>query len=70
MTMADYRILEDSLLTDGKHYIYAAGTSDDTKPTGAFVNGSVALEVDTRKVYFWNETTSAWDDGNGGGSDE
>ena len=64
--MAKFRILEDELHTDGKHLIYAAGTSDDDKPTGDFVNGSIALEVDTRKVYFWNETTGEWDDGEEG----
>lgn len=61
--MAKYRILEDELHVDNKHLIYAAGTSTDDLPEGNFVNGSVALEVDTRKVYFYNETTGEWDDG-------
>lgn len=63
--MAKYRILEDTILEGDKHYIYAAGTSDDTLPTGDFVNGSVALEVDTRKVYLYNESIENWDDGSG-----
>ena len=61
--MAKYRILEDTIYTDNKHLIYAAGASTDDLPEGDFVNGSVALEVDTRKVYFYNETTGEWDDG-------
>lgn len=64
--MAKFRILEDQIIVDNKHLIYAAGTSNDDKPTGDFVNGSIALEVDTRKVYFWNETTGDWDDGEEG----
>ena len=63
--MADYRILEQRIIEGGKSYIYAAGTSNDTKPVGDFVNGSIALEVDTRKAYFYNEDTSDWDDGSG-----
>ena len=64
--MADYRILEQQIITeDGKSYIFAAGTSNDTKPVGDFVNGSIALEVDTRAAYFYNEDISDWDDGSG-----
>ncbi|MCR4622665.1 MAG: hypothetical protein K5663_11350 [Clostridiales bacterium] len=66
--MAKYRILEDQVFSDNKHYIYAAGTSNDDKPEGEFVNGSLALEVDTRKVYLWNEDINDWDDGEGGGN--
>ena len=36
------------------------GTSNDSKPTAGYANGSVFLEVDTGKVYLFNETTSAW----------
>ena len=62
--MAKFCILESQVMTeDGKTWIFAAGESGDTKPSGAFVNGSVALEVDTRKVWFWQESTSDWDDG-------
>lgn len=36
------------------------GTSSDTKPTQNLVNGSTFLEVDTGKIYLFNETTSSW----------
>lgn len=63
--MAKYRVLEERIIENNKKYIYAAGESTDDKPTGDFVNGSIALEVDTRKVYFWLESSSSWNDGSG-----
>lgn len=36
------------------------GTSSDTKPTQDIVNGSAFLEVDTGKIYLFNESTSTW----------
>ena len=36
------------------------GTSSDSKPTTGYANGSTFLEVDTGKIYLFNETTSAW----------
>lgn len=63
--MAKFRILEDRIIEGNKHLIFAAGESDDDKPQGDFVNGSIALEVDTRKVYFWEESIQDWDDGSG-----
>lgn len=64
--MAKYRILEQQVITeDGKLWIFAAGESGDTKPSGDYVNGSVALEVDTRKVLLWCESLNDWDDGSG-----
>ena len=54
------RILVDNLYGDGKHYIEAAGTSNDTKPSGDYVTMSSFFEVDTRKVYFWDEDSQDW----------
>lgn len=34
--------------------------SSDTKPTANIANGSICVEVDTGKVYFFNEAGSAW----------
>lgn len=42
---------------------YAAelyGTSEDTKPTAGYANGSTFLEVDTGKIYLFNEDASEW----------
>ena len=36
------------------------GTSEDTKPTSGYANGSTFLEVDTGKIYLFNEDSSEW----------
>lgn len=36
------------------------GTSSDAKPTEGYANGSTFLEVDTGKIFLFNETTGAW----------
>lgn len=36
------------------------GTSSDSKPTTGYANGTVFLEVDTGKIYLFNENTSTW----------
>lgn len=59
------RDLHDVLLsTDGKHYKQIAGTSTESKPTENLCTGSMYLEVDTAKLYFFNEANSgSWGDG-------
>jgi hypothetical protein len=59
------RDLHDELLTtDGKHYKQIAGTSSESKPTENLVTGSMFIEVDTAKLYFFNEADSgSWGDG-------
>ncbi len=34
--------------------------STDTKPTTGLANGSIAVEIDTGKVFFFNEADSSW----------
>ena len=34
--------------------------SSDTKPTAGIANGSIFVEVDTGKVFFYNEAGNAW----------
>lgn len=36
------------------------GLSTDTKPTEDVWGGSTFLEVDTKKIYIFNEDTSTW----------
>ena len=36
------------------------GTSSDSKPTTGIVTGSVFVEVNTGKVFLFNEDASAW----------
>lgn len=45
---------------DHAAYVEFAGLSTDTKPTGKFMTGSIFVEVDTGKVFFYNEAGSAW----------
>ena len=35
-------------------------TSDDEKPTDGVSMGSILVEVDTGKVYFFNEVAGEW----------
>ena len=43
-----------------KQLVSVACLSTDSKPTSGFVTGSDLTEVDTGKVYFFNEAASAW----------
>lgn len=45
---------------DHASYVEYAGLSADTKPTGNFMTGSIFVEVDTGKVYFYNAAGSEW----------
>lgn len=42
------------------NYEEIACTSSDTKPTSGFATGSICVEVDTGKVFFFNESTGSW----------
>ena len=55
------RKLVENTFADGKKYVEIACLSDDTKPTGGLVTGSLALEVNTGDVYAYDETgDGAW----------
>jgi len=43
-----------------KILIEAVCLSTDTKPTEGIANGSLCLEMDTGKIYAFNETASTW----------
>lgn len=43
-----------------KLYIEAAGLSTDTKPTEKIVTGSFFLEVDTGKLFSFDEESAEW----------
>jgi len=67
------RILKREPQLDDIHYVEAYGNSLDDKPTG-FATGSVFIEVDTGKVYLYDEDGAAWYEVGGtepaGGGDE
>lgn len=46
---------------DGKKaYVEFSGVAADSKPTTGIINGSLFFEVDTGKVYAFNEASSTW----------
>lgn len=61
-----------SYVTKDNVLIEAACLSTDTKPTTGIANGSILLEMDTSKVYVFNEAGAEWLEiaagGGGGGS--
>ena len=52
-------IKEQIFTADNKRYLELAGTSQDTKPTGDVITGSIFVETDTGNVYFYNEEAAA-----------
>ncbi len=46
-------------IINGKELVDISCISTDTKPT-RFANGSMCLEMDTGKIYAFNETASTW----------
>lgn len=36
------------------------GLSTDNKPTEDIGNGSIFIEIDTKKIYFYDEENSTW----------
>lgn len=55
------KVLEPPL-NDGRYYTYieAYCESTDEKPTELIANGSIFIEVDTGKGYFFNEESGEW----------
>ena len=43
-----------------KDYVELAGLSTDSKPTTGIVTGSIFVEVNTGKVFLFNEASSTW----------
>lgn len=44
----------------GMNYVEAFGLSTDEKPTSGICTGSVFVEVDTGRVYLFDEDNSVW----------
>lgn len=45
--------------TNGKRRVEGECLSTDTKPT-IYANGSILIEIDTGKIFMFNETGSEW----------
>lgn len=54
------RITDCTFTSDNKMIVTYFGTSGESKPTSNVAFGSLFYEVDTGKVYAFNETTSLW----------
>lgn len=57
--------IENSINRVGKVEFEFRGLSDDVKPETTYgdtliANGSIFLEMDTQKVWFYDEDSSAW----------
>jgi hypothetical protein len=54
------RIVSEQPCADGKYIRTYFGNSNESKPTSYLADGSVFVEVDTGKVFLYNETASSW----------
>lgn len=54
------RALVERAFTADKKYVELFGLSTDSKPTTGIVTGSVFVEVNTGKLFLFNEDASAW----------
>ncbi len=53
-------IYRESGIVDGKGELEYRGLSTDTKPTENVVNGSVFIEMDTKKIYMFDAEGTEW----------
>lgn len=53
------RPIFSGIVIDGKQYVEFAGTSDEIKPVGGILTGSIFWEVDTSGVYGYIEGADA-----------
>ena len=58
--MVDYITSNANSSFAGASYVEVACLSTDNKPTGNFLTGSICVEVNTGKVFFYNRAASAW----------
>jgi len=53
-------ILDQKTVSDGRCNATVYCTSQDTKPTGIFCTGAVCVEVDSGKVFFYDQGVDGW----------
>ena len=49
-----------TFISNDKILVESVCLSTDTKPTTGIANGSLVLEMDTGKIFAFNETASTW----------
>ena len=54
------RVMEQKYIATNFFYNEFAGLSTDTKPVDGVATGSVFVEVDTGKVYLFDEVGKTW----------
>ena len=54
------RVINWKFVSKGKKYFEYSGTSEDEKPTNMVATGSLFHEVDTAKVYAYDEGLEDW----------
>lgn len=47
-------------ITNSVAYVEISGDSTETKPTAGIADGSIFVESNTGKVYFFNEKSGDW----------
>lgn len=47
-------------ITNAVTYVEISGDSTETKPTAGIADGSIFVESNTGKVYFFNEKSGDW----------
>lgn len=47
-------------ITNSVVYVEISGDSTETKPTAGIADGSIFVESNTGKVYFFNEKSGDW----------
>ena len=54
------RIVTETPFEGAKKYVEIYGLSTESKPTDNLIMGSVFIEVNTGKVFLFNETSGSW----------
>jgi len=55
-----FTVTKSSSFTESTVLIEAVCLSTDSKPTTGIANGSVCIEMNTGKIFMYNETGSTW----------
>ena len=55
-------IMETKKIINNKQLVDIACLSTDTKPTTGIMNGSMLIEVNTGKLYVFDESASTWNE--------